>query len=396
MRFSRRAIWVPGCLILLLMGCTLGKPERLTAYREREKAFKLVDEGQSLEAAGNRLLALERYNRAALIYDSPMAYYRMGKMFEAAGKYEAAATAFGKAVELAPDYREARVEMLSLGYQPDNYTPTEEDLELAEAIKRRREAELAAATPQPQVAEEEEPDQSQLIETAAVQRRPTLAEVRAVIFSPEARQPQLPSALDPTYPNDKDIILGTYAYHFHKAQQLIRREKFEEAADEFRSALAADPSQIDARLELGDMMLRLERYPQGLYHYEQAIHDFPESPRPYFKLGNYYADMDRVDRAREYYRQSIEKDPYYIESYNNLAVLAMREKDWQQAKDLLDEVIQLNPTYANAYLNRGIIASDIDQDREKALWAFRRYVDLEGARAEEVRRWIRDLETQGG
>jgi tetratricopeptide (TPR) repeat protein len=392
-----------GLLLVAAAGCSRA-PSSRDLEIERERSFRLIDEGRELDRHGSPLLALERFNRSGLIHETPAAWFEMGRQFELADKAEQAAAAYNRALDLAPDYQEARLALLALGYAPPGYEPSPADLELANDLARQRQAErqrrIAAATA---AAGEEDRrreetlagQRREIVDLAAQRRLPTQVEVQAVIFSPAARHgAQLPSAVSPTFAVDSDIILGSYAYHERKAEQLRRRGQFAAAEEEYLRALDTDPGRIEARLELGDMLLRQERYERARYHYRQAMNDFPESPRPYHKLGNYYLDINRPEDSRALFRQALEKDPGYLEAYNNLAVLDMNEGKFDSARAILDEMIRQDPTYVNAYLNRGIVAGDIDGDRDKALDSYSRYVELNGPRAEEVRGWIRDLQNQ--
>jgi tetratricopeptide (TPR) repeat protein len=398
------AVAILPALALALSACSWGRPESRRLHVTRETSFKLIDEGRDFDREGSPILALERFNRAALVHETPAAWFEMARQFELADKGEQAAAAYNRALDLAPDYQEARLALLSLGYTPPGYDPTDADLELANALgnrrddERRQRQEAAAA----RAAEEDTERDAALIEQrerivaeAAQRRLPTQAEVQAVIFDPQTRRgAQLPSATDPTYAPDSEVILGSYAYHMRKADQLKRHGQIDAAEREYLDAIAADSTQIEARLELGDMQLHQERHERALYHYRQAMDDFPDSPRPFHKLGNYYLDIKRPDEARRYYRLALDKDSGFLGAYNNLAILDMNEGKFDGARELLDEMIRQDATYANAYLNRGIIASDIDNDRDKALDCWNRYVDLEGVRAAEVRGWIVDLQSK--
>ena len=405
--WRRRRIGV-GTLVLIgwvgiaVLGCTPAVKVRRQQYQIREKAFKLIDEGKRFEAEGSRLLALERYNRAATIHDSPAAYFQMGRLFESEAKYPQAATAYRQALVLAPDYQEAKFAMLAIGYTPPDYEPTEGDLALAAewAAQQAREVELTAVAEVPlTLATEELPDPEQIqlrrermIAEASARRMPTEAEVQAVLFEPREGRGRLPSATDPVYATTQDIVLGSYPYHFSQAEQMERRHQYERAAEEYQRAFDADPTKIDARLKIGDMMMNAERHPQARFHYERAEEEFPGSPRPQLKLGNYFLALEQPERAAQRYRNALDIDPYYVEAYNNLGFISMRAKDFDAAAAMFDQIIKLDPQYANAHLNRGIIASDIDGDKETALRCFNRYVELGGPRAPEVRGWVRELQ----
>ena len=385
------ACLLTGCLLGALSGCASQSVSPDQRYQTQEASFQLIDEGRQLSDRGERLLALERFNRAAQRYESPAAFFEMGRMFESAGKLEEAATAYQEALQLAPDFQEAQFAMLALGYVPPGYEPTEADRQLA----------LQWAAEHPAPASEVPFDEAGETLVASLgeaeieaQRMPTQAELRSILFGPQPAEATLPEATGAAFPTSQDIILGSYEYHYRKAEQFRGREEYQKAAEEYGRAIEADTGQIQARLDLGDMMLRMERYPRARFHYEQAMEDFPESPKPFFKMGLYYYTLKQQDMARDYYRQALDRDAGYVEAYNNLAVLLMEQKKYDDAALLLDELIAMEPLYSNAYLNRGIIASDIEGDNENALKLFRKYVDLRGARADQFRRWIAEIEQE--
>jgi tetratricopeptide (TPR) repeat protein len=324
----------------------------------------------------------------------------MGRVYESIGKQDEAAAAYQQALIMAPDYQEANFALLSMGYKPVGSHPTDEDLERAQLWDEQHPLPVAGQSP----ASDETPTSETLMTEATAQdiesifgdaartRMPTPEEIHSTLFTAKGESSELPSALSPDFPSEQDIILGTYPYHFRKAEQMRRKHQYEEAASEYQNAMQADPTQSEARLALGDMMMKLESYPQARFQYERAIEDFPQQPKPYLKMGNYYLATKQPETAREYYHKAIEHDPQYSEAINNMAVLSMQEKDYVNASALLDKLIEMDPTYANAYLNRGIIASDIDKDNKAALEYFKEYVNLGGERSVQARQWIQDLE----
>lgn len=398
------------CFMLIapaaLLACAWGGSEhqsRLERHGRLEQAFVLMDESEMLDADGSRRLALERLNRSAHIYESPKVFFMLGRQFEAAGKTDEAATAYLQALRLAPDYQEAYFSLLALGYESPDLSPSPEDVAEANRWAAAHPVAPITATPDAEALELADAGLSpeelaalreQLLQEAADRRRPTLSEVKAVIFARQDQQADLPSALDPTYRNDEDIILGTHNYHYNKADQLRRRGEYEKAAQEYAQALAIDPSQLQTRLDIGDMMLKLERDTRALYHYEKARADFPESARPMLKLGNYYMSKRDHERARECYRAAQDIDPLNMKVFNNLSVLAMREKDYDAAIALLDNMIELDPAYANAYYNRGILAEDIERDDAMALKMYETYLELDGPQSAQVREYIEAIKAR--
>ncbi|MCE5230077.1 tetratricopeptide repeat protein [bacterium] len=379
-----------------IAGCKTTKDIERKEYDHRESAMKLIDEGRQLAATGQPMLALARFDRSTKIYPVSGAWYEMGRIYEAMGQREHAAAAYNEALKLTPEWREPRFAMLALGFQPPKPASADEIREARRwaAANPVRPITLTAdeTVTAPLTAEQAQAKRQELIKNAAENRKPTEAEVAAAIFTGNGQPQGLPSAEKPVYERGKELIIGSYPYHMERARSFARRGQSDLAADEYLRAMQIDPKQIDPRLEIGDMMMKLERYPQAQFHYEEAGRQFPASPKPDLKLGILAMKMKDNDTAGKDFRDALQKDPKNTEAFNNLAVIAMQGKDYPEAARLLNEALTINPNYTSALLNRGLIADEIEKNHPLALKLFRRYVELNGPRAGEVRNWIQDLE----
>ncbi len=382
-----------GAVILwaaLAAGCAHGPRQERAQQETREAALALIDEGHRLREEGSPLQALERYNRAVTLYEMPRAWFEMGRLYEALGESPKAAAAYNRALELEPEYREARLALLALGFAPRGEVQPGELEQARQWAAENPAGRIEASTEAPVDEEALRAARERLLAETARERQPTEDEVRRVLFAPS--EEALPSAEQPTQTGGSEIILGSFGYHQEKAEAFRARGQYDLAAQEYQRALAAEPGRIEARLELGDVMLRLERHEQARVHYEMARRQFPDSPRPELKLGNLMLAMGRREEARGHFRLALAIDPRFTEALNNLAVLAMQDREHAEAIRLLDEALRIDPEYANAHLNRGILAGDVEQDDAAALGHFRSYVELGGERAGEVQRWIAELE----
>ncbi len=383
-----------------LGGCGLLQSEQFQRAELREFSLHAYDEGLRFSEDGNHQVALDRFVRSSVISPRPAAFFQMGRMYELLGDPEQAAVSYMTALELAPDYQEARFALLAL----DHPAPGEADIksdpelfgrfskELMEEVEMRQ---IEAAEGGEEMTPEERAELRERISRrmalAAEGRLPTLTEVRGVLFAGPLEGAELPSATDPTFARDREIVLNTYPYHFANGQRFQRNREYEKAASEYQKALQAEPGQMDARLNLGDCMLRLERYQQALFHFTKARDYFPQSASPLLKLGNYYDSLSQTARARDYYRESLGIDPEYIEALNNLAAIEIRGEDYIEAITLLRRVTEIDPTYALAWLNIGV-AHENSGNLLDAIEAYKRYVELGGDQAAEVRKWIAELE----
>jgi len=96
----------------------------------------------------------------------------------------------------------------------------------------------------------------------------------------------------------------------------VKKNKLDQAEQEFRKAVQIDPKYAEAWLELGKVLERGERYPE----------------------------------ARAAYAKSLAADSKYVYPYQQLYQMALRERDWKDLADKTDQLVHLNPyEFPNAY-----------------------------------------------
>ncbi len=387
--------------IALTAGCSRSFwiSERGEKKASREFALDLYDEGVRFSEAKNYEIAQDRLNKSVALDPRPAAFFQLAQAQMQTGDVDSAIISYTSSLERAPDFQEARLALIEQGFTP----PTEAEMKSDPAAFGRFKSsvettvETRRADLMGKGLTEEQREKIRLKTAgqqtdAAASRIPTASEVHAALFPATLAEGEImPSATDPTFADDRSIILNTYPYHFGNGQRFQKNQEYEKAASEYQLALQISPDAIDARLNLGDCMLRLERFPQARFHFLTAIEQFPDSPRPLFKMGNLYDSSERPDMARQYYRQAIAKDPQYIEAYNNLGAIEIREKNYKDAIQILRTATDIRPEYPLAYLNLGV-AQENGGDPAAALVSYKKYVELGGEQAAEVSKWIEEMQ----
>ena len=104
---------------------------------------------------------------------------------------------------------------------------------------------------------------------------------------------------------------------FEKGQELLKKNKPEDARDEFRKAVQIDQSYAAAWVELGKLQLQ----------------------------------SNDQDGARSSFSAAMKSDPKFVNPYLELSRLALNDKKWKEAADLTDRALKLDPFgYPQAYL----------------------------------------------
>jgi tetratricopeptide (TPR) repeat protein len=111
-----------------------------------------------------------------------------------------------------------------------------------------------------------------------------------------------------------------------------KRVQYQPMVDSLNSILAADPTNIDARLMLGNTYYEMEYWPKAKKEYELYLDKHPENP-----------DV-RVDYA---------------------FVLAEATGDFHAALDEINTALKYDPNHLNALFKGGLIAIQVNLDNKK-------------------------------
>lgn len=99
--------------------------------------------------------------------------------------------------------------------------------------------------------------------------------------------------------------------YFLKAEEYFGQGKYEQAIEEYKKAINADPEFSTAYLYLGDTYYKLNKYDDAIQQYSEAIKKDPKNKRPYHYLGDAYLAKNNVEKAIENYQKALEIDPDY-------------------------------------------------------------------------------------
>lgn len=125
---------------------------------------------------------------------------------------------------------------------------------------------------------------------------------------------------------------GLAFQHLARARELGEKKQFAEAINENLSALEANPSLLQAHVDL--IVL--------------------------------YGTTGDTEKAAEHYRAAIEINRDYAETHYNYGVLLLNKEQYLEAKEAFGEAIQINPYHSQAHNNLGQIL-ELEGLREEAL-----------------------------
>ncbi len=115
------------------------------------------------------------------------------------------------------------------------------------------------------------------------------------------------------------------AMRLAEAGDRLRRDgKLDDAADQYRRALAIKPDLAAAWNNLGVVLLKQGNRYDANQAFMRADELLPGDPRPLQNIGDSYADAAWDEQAIEYYLRSLERDPRWLPSIRGLALAALR------------------------------------------------------------------------
>jgi tetratricopeptide (TPR) repeat protein len=114
------------------------------------------------------------------------------------------------------------------------------------------------------------------------------------------------------------LALPVRADDIQEASKLLKAGQHQQALERVNKALAAKPSDPQARFLKGLIFTEQGKTKEAIDIFTQLTKDHPELPEPYNNLAVIYASQGQYDKARIALEQSIRTHPSYATAYENL------------------------------------------------------------------------------
>ncbi len=147
------------------------------------------------------------------------------------------------------------------------------------------------------------------------------------------------------------------------------------AIRELQAAIAADPGDVAALLQLAGAHEGAGQFAEAEATYQQAIRIRPSYYQAYANLGIFYMNQGKYQAAEEPMTLVTKLAPEFADGYTNLGTLAYYRDNLKEAERLFSRSIDLKPT-AGAYANRCGVEFDL-RNMAGAVTDCRKAVDLQ-------------------
>ena len=145
---------------------------------------------------------------------------------------------------------------------------------------------------------------------------------------------------------------------------LREQGKLEEAAAEYRQALALKPAYAEAHSNLGVVLQEWGKLEEAIAHYRQALALKPAFAEVHYNLGNALREQDKLEAAAAEYRQALALKPAYAEARLNFGNILKEQGKHVEAEAQYRQAVAHKPDYADAYNSLGAVLQDCGNLKE--------------------------------
>jgi tetratricopeptide (TPR) repeat protein len=150
---------------------------------------------------------------------------------------------------------------------------------------------------------------------------------------------------------------------------------YDQAIQEFTSALATDPDYAEAHYNLGTLYLKQGKPDEARRHLQRALELRPEYPDALNNLGLLAAQAGDSAEAIRHFQQALDQRPDYALAYYNLGNIYRREQHFAEAKQALDRAVALAPDDPEVNYGAGMLYAQLN-DTDRALKYWRQAIQL--------------------
>jgi len=303
---------------------------------------------------------------AALALDpnSARALYGTGNVALAQGKNPDAATAFRKALSLAP--KDRGISILSykglgdLALLQGQYDQAVSQYEAAKKIANSQPGQIPST-------DDTEIELYRSIAKAYVAGKQV---PKAIAYLADARQ---------RFPDRPELTYDLAADYLESGDELSQTGKYTDAQTQFRTAVTLLPNDAPLRpsalIRLGEALSQTGNDKEALPLLQQAVAMDPKNERGFHALGDAYFDAEQYDQSVGAFQNAIAIQPS-VYSYEVLAECYRLKGQYDLAEESVRDALRLNPASDTAYVRLGQIYHD-SKKFDQALESLRKALALD-------------------
>jgi tetratricopeptide (TPR) repeat protein len=153
------------------------------------------------------------------------------------------------------------------------------------------------------------------------------------------------------------------------------QSNFNQMADEFKKAIAADPDNAQLYVELGDVYSELSKVNEAAAQYKLALQKDPDNATASYKLGMTERNIGKAKSATALFRQAIKNGTDQKRVHFYLGEMLMQQNLAVEASMAFAQAIKAEPNHVQAYWESGR-ASQAAGNPQDALLSYHQYSQI--------------------
>jgi tetratricopeptide (TPR) repeat protein len=201
-----------------------------------------------------------------------------------------------------------------------------------------------------------------VLESSSPKAEPPMSKEAAAEYEKAYAAMQANNCAEATQHAKKLLQIGAggreYAARFILARCAVTAQKFDEAENEYRRAIALKPDFFEARFDLAQVLDEQGKHDESIHEYQQAVALKPENAEAQYNLGALLMQKNQFDNARPHLAAAVAADSTNANAARALgfAYLQGEKKDMKAAKRNLERYLALKPDAPDAADIRAVIA----------------------------------------
>ena len=139
--------------------------------------------------------------------------------------------------------------------------------------------------------------------------------------------------------------------HCNWGNVLQRLGRQGEAVGHYQQAVQIDPDSAIAHVNWGNVLVQQQRFEQAIARYKQAVRIKPDFAEAHSNLGDTLLQMGRHDLAVTHYQEAVRIQPNSVRAYNNWGVALMQQKKLHEAARTFQQALRVQPNFEDARHN---------------------------------------------
>jgi tetratricopeptide (TPR) repeat protein len=129
---------------------------------------------------------------------------------------------------------------------------------------------------------------------------------------------------------------------------LIGEQRFDEAEEELKSLLEANPRSYLANLHMGRLLQRKREFDRAVEHFETARVANPANTQAALLAGTAYLRLDEIERAGDAFHAALAIDPKLATAHAGVAQVHFRRNELAEAEARLQQALAYDPQLQQA------------------------------------------------